>query len=453
MPRSALSELRSLLTIALPLVLAQLAQNGMSFVDTVMVGRLGAGPLAGLALGAMAFNFVYLFTQAQVMAVSPVVAQAVGGGRTAEAARALRHGVVLALCLSVPLVAVVLSLPSLLPLLGQDVEVVSQSAEYLRAVVWGVPAALCYVAMRGFLEGNGRTRPIMFIAFLGVLVNVGLNEVLIFGHLGFPALGLAGAGYATAVTYTLMALAGLLVVAMGYGHLGVFRGWRVEGPVVRELLALGWPMSLTLSFETGLFSLAALVMGYFGEGPLAGHQVAMQTASMSFMVPLGVGVATSVRVGQAVGRGDPEGVRRAGWAGIVVAGSFMCLTAMLYILAPRLVASIYLDVNDPANAVVVGFATTFLALAGAFQLFDGVQAAAVGALRGMKDTRVPMFFTLVSYWLVGMPIGLLSAFVLDLGPSGMWYGLIIGLVAAAVLLTLRFRSRSARLLAAAARRA
>lgn len=425
--------------MAAPLVLAQVAQNGMSFIDTVMVGRLGAGPLAGLALSATAFNFVYLLTMALVMAVSPVVAQAVGAGRHADATNALRHGIVLALALSVPVGVLVLNLPSILLLVGQDPAVVAGSREYLPLLTLGLPGALAFVALRGYLEGHGQTRPIMFIAGVGVFVNAGLNEVLIFGRLGMPALGLKGAAIATSITYTLMGVAAAIIVSRGFSHRRVFRGWRLEWRVMRELLSLGWPISLTLGFEAGLFSAAALIVGYFGAGPLAGHQIAIQTASLLYMVPLGVSIATSVRVGQEVGAGDLDGARRAGWTGIGLAGSFMVLTAALYLLAPRLVTSVYLDLRDPANAEVVGWAVTFLGLAGAFQVFDGLQAAAVGALRGLKDTRVPMLLTLVSYWVVGFPLGLLCAFVLDLGPRGMWFGLIVSLVVAAALLTHRFR--------------
>ena len=444
MPHRVVRELVALLTVAGPLVLAQLAQNGMSFIDTVMVGRLGAGPLAGLALGAVAFNFAYLLAMALLLSVSPVVAQAVGGGRHEVAARALRHGLVLAVAIAVPLSLVVANLAPVLGRLGQDAAVLVGANEYLRAVAPGVFGALAFVALRGFLEGNGQTRPVMVIALLGVALNAALNEVLIFGRLGLPRLGVAGAGVATSVTYLAMAVAAAFTISRGYRSLRVFRGWRVEGRVVRELLALGWPISLTLGFEVSLFTGTALVMGFFGEGPLAGHQIAMQTASMSFMVPLGVGIATSVRVGQAAGRGDADGVRRAGWTGVAVAAAFMTLTAALYLLAPRLVTSIYLDVNDPANLVVVGYAATFLSLAGAFQLFDGVQVSAVGALRGLKDTRVPMLITLLSYWVVGFPTGLMCAFALDLGPRGMWYGLIVGLACAAVLLSWRFRAMTSR---------
>ncbi len=450
MPQTVTRELRALLTVAAPLVLAQLAQNGMSFIDTVMVGRLGAIPLAGLALGAVAFNFVYLITMALVMAVSPVVAQAVGAGDHEKAARAVRHGVLLAGALSVPVALLVANLLPVLRLTGQDEQVLTGAGDYLRAVALGMPGALTLVALRGFLEGNGQTRPIMFILGAGVVLNAGLNEVLIFGRLGAPALGVAGAGFATSVTYTLMAVAAALVISGGYRHLRVFRGWAVEPGLLRELVGLGWPIGLTIGFEVGLFAAAALIMGMFGGEPLAGHQIAMQLASMSFMVPLAVGTATSVRVGQAAGRRDLGGVRRAGWLGVVVAAAFMLVTACLYILAPEVLTAVFIDVADPANRAVVTYAALFLTMAGAFQVVDGVQVAAIGALRGLKDTRVPMLMTLLSYWAVGFTTGITCAFALDMGPRGMWFGLIAGLSCAALLLCLRFRSLTSKGAAASA---
>jgi MATE family multidrug resistance protein len=446
MPGARRAELRDLLVIAGPLVLAQLAQNGMSFVDTIMVGRLGGGPLAGMALGGVVFNMTFLMTMALVMSVSPLAAQAVGGGDPRRAAVVARHGLLLALLLAVPAAAFVYFAGPLLGFFGQDPAVVAGATEYLRAVCFGLVGAIGMVSLRGLLEGFGTTRPIMVIAMLGVLTNIIGNEILIFGRLGAPALGLAGAGYATSITYTLMAV--LLVVFVRWKHpsLPVFRRWRDFDPrLVRELLKVGWPIALTLGFEVGLFTAASLVMGYFGDAPLAGHQIAMQTVSMAFMVPLGVGIATGVRVGHAAGRGDPRGVRRAGWTGIAIAGGFMVLTAAVFLAAPRAIVGIYLDLDLAANAPVVGYAVTFLALGGVFQVFDGVQVAAVGALRGLKDTRVPMFMTLVAYWLVGMPVGLLFAFVFDLGPRGMWFGLVISLVVAAVLLTRRFWWQTRRL--------
>lgn len=429
-----------MLVVAAPLVLAQLAQNGMSFIDTVMIGRLGPASLAGMALGATVFSLTLVTTMALVMSVSPLAAQAVGAGRPQEAARAARHGLVLALVLSLPAMLLVANAAPLLLMLGQDPEIVATARLYLRAVAYSFPGAFAVVALRGFLEGHGDTRPIMYVAIAGVTLNAGVNYLLIFGKAGLPALGLAGAGYATSFTYACMALALGVVIARRFPEQRVFSGWRTPDPrLYREILTVGWPIALTLGFEVGLFATASLVMGYFGEAPLAGHQIAMQMTSLSFMVPLGVGIATGIRVGQAAGRRDLDGVRLAGWTGISVAAGFMAITAAFYLLAPRLVVGLFVNVNDPVNLEVVGYATAFLVFAGLFQVFDGVQVAAAGALRGLKDTRMPMFITLLAYWLLGLPVGLLAAFVLDLGPRGMWLGLICALVAAALLLSARFR--------------
>ena len=428
-----------MLLIAGPLILAQVAQNGMSFVDTVMVGRLGGDRLAGMALGAVVFNMTYLLNMALVMSASPLVAQAIGADDKPRAATVARHALLLALLLALPAVAVAYFVGPLLVHLGQEPSVVADATEYLRAVCLGLVGAIVMVAMRGYLEGQGDTRPIMVIAITGVAFNVGLNEVLIFGRLGVPAFGLAGAGYATAITYTAMALGLIAYVRWRYALERVFSGFRrLEPGLFRELLTVGWPISLTLGFEVGLFAAATVVMGMFGEAPLAGHQVAMQSVSLAFMVPLAIGVATGVRVGQAVGRRDTPAVSRAGWTGIALAGSFMLLTATIFLTAPRTVVGIYLDLDVPANAPVIAYAVMFLALGGVFQVFDGIQVAAVGALRGLKDTRVPMFITLLAYWLIGMPVGLLCAFTFGLGPRGMWYGLLVSLVVAATLLTRRF---------------
>jgi len=429
-----------MLIVAAPLVLAQLAQNGMSFIDTVMIGRLGSASLAGMALGATVFSLALVTVMALLLSVSPLAAQAVGAGRPQDAARATRHGLVLALILSIPVALLVANAAPLLLLLGQDETIVATAELYLRAVGFAFPGALAVVALRGLLEGHGDTRPIMFVAIAGVLLNGVTNYLLIFGKAGLPAFGLAGAGYATSFTYTCMALAFVVVIARRYPELRVFTGWKTPDlKLYRELLTVGWPISLTLGFEVGLFSAASLVMGYFGEAPLAGHQIAIQMSSLSFMVPLGVGIATGIRVGQAAGRQDLAAVRLAGWTGISVAAGFMALTAAFYLLAPRVVVALFIDIEDPANIAVVGYATSFLLLAGLFQVFDGVQVAAAGALRGLKDTRMPMFITLLAYWLVGLPVGLLCAFVLDMGPRGMWIGLICALVSAALLLSTRFR--------------
>jgi MATE family multidrug resistance protein len=437
--RSWWGELRVLGALAVPLVLTQLAQNGMSFIDTLMVGRLGADALAGIALGSTVFMFVFILLMAVLLAVGPLVAQAHGARDRDGAARAARQGLWLALALSVPGVVVCLRAEGLLLWTGQDPATAAASGRYLAAMAFGLPSALVFTALRGFLEGQGDTRPILAVAVFGVSLNIVANQALMFGRWGLPALGLVGTGYATSLVYATMAVLAGLYVAWRYPRHRVFRGMRRPDPtMLGELLRVGWPISLTLGFEAGLFSLTALLMGRFGDAALAGHQVALQSASTTFMVPLGISIATGVRVGQAVGRRERAGVARAGAVGMALSGAFMLLAAALFWLAPTLVIGLYLPVHDPANAEVVRFARRFLAVAGLFQVFDGLQVAASGALRGLKDTRAPMVLTLVAYWVVGVPVAVLLAFRLGVGPTGLWFGMVAGLGSAAVLLLNRF---------------
>ncbi len=432
-------ELRGLSLLAVPLVLAQLAQNGMSVVDTLMVGRLGAHQLAGIALGSTLFTLVLIVCMGVLFAVGPMVAQAHGGGRPEEAGRAARQGLWLALGLTVPGVLVFVYARQLLLLTGQEPSVAAASGAYLRAMAWGFPFALVLTALRGFLEGQGDTRPILAVAAVGVALNVLANDVLMFGRLGLPRLGLVGTGYATALVYATMATLVAVYLRLRYRRFRVFSGLRRPDPaMLRELLRIGWPISLTLGFEVGLFALTAMMMGRFGDAALAGHQIALQSASTTFMVPLGVSIATGIRVGQAAGRGDAAGVARGGLTGVAMSIAFMACAGLLFRLAPDVVIGLYLPVNASANAVVVGFARRFLAIAAIFQVFDGTQVTASGALRGLKDTRAPMLLTLVAYWLVAVPVGVALAFPARVGPAGLWFGLVAGLAVAAVLLLTRF---------------
>lgn len=437
------SEFLGLLRLAGPLVLAQLAQNGLGFVDTLMVGRLGPGALAAMALGATTFFTTSIVTSSVLFSVGPLVAQAVGAGRRDEAGQVASQALWLALVFSVPGLVVFNTIGPLLAGLGLEPETARLAAGYLRAISFGYPFYLAFQALRGFLEGNGDAKPIMVIAFLGVALNVGLCEVLIFGHLGFPALGVVGTGFATATVYGVMFALVLLLVSWRYPERRVVPGMRRLRPdLMREVVRVGWPIGMTTGLEVGLFSVSALLMGRFGDDVLAAHQVAMQSASMTFMIPLGMAIATGVLVGQAAGRGDGLAVRRTGFMGLTVAVAAMALAALLFRFAPRLVIGLYTDVAEPANEAMVAVAVAFLSIAALFQLFDGVQVTAVGALRGLKDTRVPMLYTLVSYWLVGMPSGLALAFWAGVGPRGLWFGMVAGLATSAVLMTTRFARRT-----------
>ncbi len=438
-------ELGGLGRLAVPLVLAQLAQNGMGVVDTLMVARLGPDALAGIALGNAAFSFVMIFEMAVLLAVGPMVSQAHGARRPDEAARAGRQGLWLAVGLSLPTLVLFHNVRPLLLLAGQDPAIATSAAGYMQAVAWGLPFVLALTALRGFLEGHGDTRPILVVAALGVGLNVVANDLLMYGRWGLPRLGLMGTGYATAVVYAAMAVAVAVYLRLRYRRYRLFAGLRhPDAPTMREIVRIGFPIGLTLGFEVGMFMVTALLIGRFGDAALAGHQIALQTASTTFMVPLGIGTAAGIRVGQAAGRGDPVGIARGGTVGIVLSALFMFGAAVTFWSVPDAVIGLYLNVGDPANAEVVRFARTFLFVAGAFQVFDGIQVSASGALRGLKDTRRPMLLTLVAYWLVAVPLGAWLAFGAGIGAVGLWYGLVAGLAIAAGLLATRFfRSRRA----------
>ena len=440
-------ELRGLIWLALPLVLAQLAQTGLAFVDTLMVGRLGGEALAGIALGGVVFNLTLVVGNGVLLAVGPLVAQAFGAGDRPAVARSTRQGMWLALAGAVPGIALFLAAEPLLLVLGQQSETSALSAAYLRAMAWGFPAALVLAALRGFLEGIGDARPIMVITVAGLGLNVLANNALMFGRWGFPALGLVGTGYASALVYLTMMLAVAIYIRLGHSRFEILRPRPPDGGKLLELVRLGLPIGVNQGFEAGLFSVTGVLMGLIGSVELAAHQIAIQSASVTFTVAIGVSLATSVRVGQAVGRGEAAQIRLAGYLGIALSGGVLLLAAGLFRFAPGAVISLYLDTRDPVNAEVVRLATLYLGVAALFQLFDGVQVGAAGALRGLRDTRVPMVISLVAYWFIGMPVGVGLAFVAGFAGQGLWFGLVLGLAAAAVLLLRRFERRRSYLVA------
>ena len=444
-------ELASLIALAAPLVLAQVAQTGLGLVDTLMAGRLGGEALAGIALGATFLSFVLIVSSGVLFSVSPLVAQAFGAREPAEAGAAARQGLWLAVVLAVPGIALFWVAEPLLLAMGQQPAAAELAADYLRWASFGLLPALLLTAFRGFLEGVADPRPIMVILVSGVGLNALADHALMFGAWGFPALGLVGTGVATSIVYTAMAVAAAAYIAWRHRAYGVFRGLRrPDGRVLGELFRVGWPIGMTLAFEAGLFTVVALLMGLFGTVALAAHQIAQQSVSTTFMIPLGLATATAVRVGHAAGRGDPAGTRMAAYAGIGLASLVMVSTSALYLLAPRFVIGLFLG-PDPGAVEVVRQATVFLAIAASFQIFDGIQVTALGALRGLKDTRAPMVISFVSYWGIGVPVGVALAFAAGWRGAGLWWGLVFGLGTASVLLALRLRHQLRRRDAAAAR--
>ena len=420
----------------------------MGFIDTIMVSRgLGPDPLAAVALGNAVFFACMVFGMGVMNAVSPMVSQAFGGGDHSQVGRAFRQGLWLALVIGVPIFSGIRVMPEVLIAMGQDVATVEMTRGYVNAITWGVFPFLWFIATRCFVEGVSRPRPATVIALAGVGLNVVANYVLMFGKLGLPALGITGTGVASAVVFWFNFLV-LLAYCQSDGTLRRLADLvHIKKPDFRylwKLARLGAPIGVSQGVEAGLFMLTALIMGLISTTALAAHQMAIQFAAFTFMVPLGVGMAASVRVGQAAGRGDGSAARRAGHAGVLLAVGFMTCTALFIWLFPETIVGIFLDVAVAENAEVVSIAVSLLGIAAVFQIVDGIQVSAMGALRGLKDTFYPMIISVVSYWVLGLGVGYLLAFTLELGPEGLWWGLVTGLGSAALMLTVRFERVSRR---------
>jgi multidrug resistance protein, MATE family len=429
-------EIRRTLILAGPLVVGQLTNFGMNFVDTVMAGRLGALDLGAIAVGSSIWAAGFLFVLGVLLAVSATVSQLDGAGRRKQAGEFTRQALWLSLALSLMLFLAVRSSGALMGWIGVDDEVATLSLRYLQAISWGAPALCALLVLRFFSEGTGYTRPTMYIGVLGILVNIPLNYVLMFGKLGMPAMGAVGCGWATAIVFWLQLL--VLVIWIGwrprYRPYGLYE--RLSWPNRTEITALvrlGLPIGIMIFLEGGLFVGTALLIGTLGPLPVAAHQVAMNYAGLMYMVPVGLAGAITVRVGNAIGRGDPEGARRAGLVGMGIALVFGLTSATVMLAFPEWIVAMY--TSDPE---VVSLAVSLLFLAAIFQLADALQGSAAGALRGLKDSRIPMIYCVIAYWVIGLPLGGYLTFRAELGPAGMWIGIIVGLTIAALMLSTRF---------------
>jgi len=443
----SLVEAAGILRLAGPLVANNLALAGMNFADTVMAGRLGTVDLAAVAVGGSAWMIVFLFGLGILMAVSPVVAHAYGAGRWEAAGVSLRQALWLSQALAVLGFLLLLGAGPLLAAIGVDPEVVPLTSGYLFAMSFGLPGVFAFLAMRFMTEGVGWTRPIMYAAAVGLVVNVFGNWVLMYGNLGFPRLGAVGCGIASAIAMWSM-FATMLIYLLRSRRYERYALWaRFEGPrwpVQREILGLGLPIAASVEAEAGLFAGAALIMATLGATQVAGHQIALNYAATMFMVPLAFHSATTIRVGQALGRGEAAQARRAGWTGIGLCGLFMLASAIVLFLFRDRIAAFY--TNDPE---LLPLATALLTMAMVFQVSDGLQVGAAGALRGFKDTRVPMLMNVGSYWLVAFPMAWYAGVHARLGPAAVWVALIAGLTLTALLLNVRFMRLSNRRVAAA----
>jgi MATE family multidrug resistance protein len=380
------------------------------------------------------------------MAVAPLVSQALGGGRRREVRLVLRQGLWVALGLSAALVPGLLAGESALLALGQTERTAALAGSYLDKAAWMLPPALMFVVLRSLVAAHGETGVVLRITLYGIVINGLGNWLLMFGNLGLPRMELAGAGIATTVTHAAMTAMLLAHVARGraYRRLGALaRPFVADLARLRSILRLGPPIGLTMSAESGLFTAAAVMVGWLGQDALAAHAVALQLAAIAFMAPLGLSHATTVRVGLAYGAGSMVGAARAGWTSIVISLAFMGCVALAFWFMPRALIALFLDPANPANATPVALAASYLGVAALFQLVDGAQVTAAAALRGMSDTRAPMLIALTGYWVIGLPTGYLLGFRVGLEGVGVWLGLAAGLAAAAGLLMARLARRTA----------
>lgn len=444
--RALASEARATIALAGPLAAANLAQMAMGFTNTVMVGGLGSAALAAAGLGASLNFTIVVACQSVLSAVAPLAAHAIGAGDHQAARRIAGKGFLLAVLLSVPLIAALIMAAPLLIALGYDPALADKIGRFLGAIVWGAPAFLGFAVLRSFLVAASRGRAVMVTLIVGIPLNAVLNWVLIFGHWGAPAFGIAGSGWATTIIQWLI-FGGLAIYADLMPGLRLLRTlpkqllhhWAEIGQILR----LGAPIGALVALEVGVFGTTGVLMGLLGADALGAHQLVMNSVSLIFMVPLGIAQAATVRVALALGAGAPAAAYRAGFVALALGMAFMALTAILLWTAPQLIAKLYIDIDLPANRGLAAIALRLFAVAALFQIFDGMQVIAAGALRGYRDTAVPLVLAAIGYWGLGFAGGWVLAFPLGNGPLGLWWGLAAGLATVALMLTLRLHFRAA----------
>jgi MATE family multidrug resistance protein len=431
---------RAILRLAGPLVVNNVVIAGMMLANTVFAGRLGSEPLAGVAVGGSYYQMFWLFGLGVLMSISPIVAHAYGAGRDEEVGRRFRQGLWLALMLAVPLVGALACVEPMLAWFGTDARAIPHAAGYVYAMCFGMPAMLVFLAHRYTSEGIGWTRPVMYTAAVGLATNIAGNFVFTLGSFGLPSQGAHGCGIATALAnWAMLATMHLYQRRHAmYRRFGLFERYERPDPrAIGEILALGLPIAGSVVSEGALFAVAALLMSTLGTVTVAAHQVAISYASLMFMIPLSLHSATTIHVGHQVGRGDFAAGRNAGWSGIAMCGLVMALSSLMILAARERIAAAY-----TTDVAVRELAMWLLLFVAAFQVPDGLQVGTAGALRGFKDAHVPMALNFSAYWLVGFPAAWWFGIREHFGPSGIWAGLIAGLVTCAALLLLRYRQVS-----------
>ena len=434
-----------MLALAWPLILANLTQQVIQATDVLLMGRLGATQLAAATL---ALNLTFTFNLLMlglVIASSPMMATALGQRFNAvrDVRRTFRAGLWLIAAMLPPYWLVLWHVGDIMRLFGESAQLANQGQTFLRAYMWCTAPWLLFQLLRNFVSALERPRVVLWLSVAGIALNGLLSWSLIFGHFGLPALGLVGGGLGSTLTWLIMcgALIAVILIDRQFGRFHLFgHWWRFDRQRTLAMIRLGWPIGVTMALEMGVFALAAYFMGWIGAPAVAAHAVALQLAALTFMVPLGLGQAATVRVGLALGRRDEPAIARAGWTAWVIGVCFMGTMAIMMWAVPRELITLFLK-DVPANAVVIALAVSFLRVAAAFQLVDGAQVIGAGMLRGLHDTRWPLLFALVGYWVVGLGVGAWLAFAQDWKGVGIWVGLASGLAAVAALMLVRWVMR------------
>ena len=429
--------------LATPVVVAELGWMTMGLVDTLMVGRLGPEAIGAVGIGSSLFMGVCIFAMGLLLGLDTLVSQAFGAGQLDECHKWLAHGVVLSLAMSVPITFILLLLSSALGSWGLHPDVLRLTQPYLDILAWSIPPLLLFASFRRYLQGMGVVRPLMVALVAANVLNLAVNWLLIFGRLGAPAMGVRGSAWATVAARIAMVvfLFGVIVHREHGRRPGLFEtSLRIEVARMRRLIALGLPAATQVTLEVGVFAAATALAGRLPPASLAAHQIAINIASFTFMVPLGISSSGGVRVGHAVGRRDIAGAARSGWTALLFSTLFMSGAGAVFLLMPRALIGAF-----TTDASVIRIGTSLLFIAAIFQLFDGAQAVATGILRGVGDTRTPMFWNLGAHWFIGLPLGYTLCFAAGLGVIGLWWGLSTGLIICGVALLVAWSRRISRL--------
>lgn len=433
--------LKAVLLLGLPLIGSHLAQFAVHVVDTIMLGWYGVEPLAASVLATSFFFVVFIMGSGFAFAVMPMVAEAEASGKEVRVRRVTRMGLWLSVIYAAVILPLMICSGAVLQALGQDPALAELAQSYLRIAGFGLFPALVIMVLKSYLVALERTGFVLWVTVLAIPVNAALNWALIFGNLGMPEMGLRGAGFATVTVQIISVIALAIYAAQAAGlreHALFQRIWRLDGEAFGEVFRLGWPIGLTNLAESGMFSASALIIGLIGTNALAAHGIALQITSAAFMVHIGLSQAATVRVGRAVGRADLDGLALGGWAAVALSMGFVALTMIVFLGVPDPLMSGFLAPDEPARVEILYIGAQLLAVAALFQLVDAGQVMALGMLRGIQDTRVPMIMAAFSYWIMGIPASYLLGITFGFGGIGVWFGLVVGLIFASVFLWWRF---------------